>query len=119
MSTDDALAEAIKQVAQARVAEALGGDVLGKMVQAVMEYRDKRYGHDNGKTFFESIVENRIECVIREAVAGVLEARKDEVSEAVKAAFARGGFDTLVGNIIGAFASDDWRATMKIEFPKE
>ena len=39
-STDQALAAAIQQVAQAKVAEALGGDVLGKMVTAVMEHRD-------------------------------------------------------------------------------
>lgn len=115
MSTDDALKDALKQVAQAKVAEALGGDVLGKMVEAVMSHRPKSYGSSrDNPTEFERIVSENIVRLIEDAV----QARLVEHGATIKAAVASamgGHVDKMATKVIDAFVGEDWRARLHIE----
>lgn len=110
--TDQALRDAIQQVAKAKVAEALGGDVLGKLVKSVMDHRSSSYGaRSDNRTEFERIVENEIEHVIRKAAAEVIAEREAEIRASVRKAF---NPDSFAATIIDAFATDDWRASLQV-----
>lgn len=117
MSTDAALAEAIKQVAQAKVAEALGGDILGKMVKEVMDHRLKSYGSGkDNPTAFERIVTEIIQNMIRDIVREVLAARREEMTVAINAAMS-GQVNRMATAVIEAFLSDEWRAQLTVTVP--
>lgn len=114
--TDKALSEAIKQIAQAKVAEALGGDILDKMITAVMNHRSS-YGSDK-KTMFESMVEEQIRSMLQELVREYLAAHRGRMQEAVSTALTEHA-DKCAATIIDAFVNDDWRAHLQIIVPRE
>lgn len=114
MNTDEALKAAVMQVAQAKVAEALGGDILGKMVESVMQHTDRRYGETKSQTEFERIVNQLLHSEITSAAREVLAERREEITASVRAAIQKDGFDKLAVSIVDAFASDDWRASLAI-----
>lgn len=118
MSIDEATKNAIEAIAKARVAEALGGDVLGKLVDEVMKHTDRStYGNPTPRTFFDKIVREVLEDTIRQTV-------RDEIasSEAVKAklkAAIHEKAEAFAATVIDAFASEDWRATMTVTIDRE
>ena len=114
---DQALAAAVEKVAQAKIAEALGGDVLGKIITGVMEHRDSGYGRDN-KTQFERLVEGTVRDMIHRAIKTYLEERREELESSIKTALASKG-DEFASSIIDAFVSEDWRATLEIKINRE
>lgn len=117
MNTDNALAEAIKQVAQAKVAEALGGDILGKMIREVMDHRAKSYGSGKGNpTAFERLVTETIQDMLRKIVRETMEARRDEFVAAVGTAMGD-HMHRMASAVIEAFTSDDWRASLTVTVP--
>ncbi len=116
MSTiDETTKLAIEAVAKAKVAEALGGDVIAKLVDEVMRHTDRpHYGSDKPKTFFDKIVRECLEAQMRQAVLEHLrdnQAFKEKVSEALKS-----GADKFATSVIEALVTGDWRANMKITF---
>lgn len=114
MNTDDALKTAVMQVAQAKVAEALGGDVLGKMITSVMDHKDySSYSRDNDKTMFEKLVEGEVERCITSAVREHLAERGDELKSAVKTALTD-HLDKVATQVVDGFANDDWRASLNL-----
>lgn len=113
-STDDALKAAVMQVAQAKVAEALGGDILGTMVEAVMKHKDSSYGRRDDKTEFERLVESHIHHVLSEAIREHLAEHSAAIKAAVAAAMAREGVEKFATTIVDAFQSEDWRAELKV-----
>ena len=117
-TTDEALKEAVMQVAKAKVAEAMGGDVLGKMIEAVMNHREKGYGRDrDDRTEFEKIVERHIAQAIDEAVRAHLAAYTEQVKAAVRSAM-EAKMDAFAASIVDAFAGEDWRATLQVEIKR-
>ena len=111
--TDKTLVEAIHQVAQAKVAEALGGDVLLKIVSAVMEHKDTRYGSDQ-RTALEKIIEDQVHRVVTEEVRSYIDEHREEIELAVRKALVENEGGLAIA-IVDAFKTDDWRATMNIE----
>ena len=113
MSIDEVTKAAIETLAKAKVAEALGGDVLGKLVDEVMQHTDRStYGQATQRTFFDKIVRECLETTIRQAV-------RDEIanSEAVKAklkAAIHERAEAFAATVIDAFASEDWRAQLTV-----
>lgn len=115
MNTDEALAVAMKQVAQAKVAEALGGDVLGKMIDAVMSHKERNtYSNSKDKTEFEKIVDRLLEGAVTAAVRDYLATYNEQIKAAVSTAM-KGHADKVATTVIDAFNGDDWRATLNIE----
>lgn len=120
MNTDDAMKAAIMQVAQAKVAEAMGGDVLGKMIDAVMNHRDRStYSRDKESTEFERIVKEHLRHAVEVAVREYLSEHREKIAAAVKAAMIEGGVDKMAASIADAFATDDWRASLNISVERK
>jgi hypothetical protein len=114
MNLDAEMKDAIQKVAQAKVAEALGGDVLGKMIEAVMNHRDKNmYNRNAEKTVFEQIVAGLIEDAVRDATREHLKANIEQIKAAVSAGMAAGA-DKIATAVADAYASEEWRAELKI-----
>lgn len=116
MSIDEATKAAIETVAKARVAEALGGDVLGRLVDEVMQHKDRStYGNQSPLTFFDKIVREVLEVTIRQAVRDAI-GNSDVVKAKLKAAI-EARAETFAASVIDAFATEDWRVetTVKID----
>jgi phage baseplate assembly protein W len=111
MNIDEETKKAIETVAKAKVAEALGGDVLGKLVDEVMRHTNRTYGSDTS-TFFDRIVRECIEATIRQAAMAAIsdnEAVKEKIASAI-----RERADHFAVTIVDAFADNDWRAELKV-----
>lgn len=109
--TDTALNDAVMRVAQAKVAEALGGDILGKMVEKVMTHRSS---YQRDRTEFEVLVEAELYGAVRKAVGHYLQEHSGAIKGAVAAAMASHGVDKFASTIIDAFAEEDWRAQLNV-----
>lgn len=119
MDTDKALNDAIMQVAQAKVAEALGGDVLGKIIQNVMDHKDRSYnGRRDGRTFFERMVQQEVERAVSEAIREHLKEQGNEIKLAVKTALLSNA-DKVATEVIDAFVGGDWRADLSIKLDRD
>ncbi len=109
---------AIEAVAKARVAEALGGDVIAKLVDEVMNHIDRQsYGTDKKRTFFDKIVRECMETTIRQAVNDAISSNeifKAKISDAI-----RENADKFAVTILDALADGDWRVNMKVSFKDE
>lgn len=110
MSVDDEMKAAIKRVAQAKIAEALGGDVLEKIVFAVMNQRAS-YGADK-RTELERIVHEVIRFELEREVRDFI-AKDPAILKAIRAAI-REKADEFAISVVSAFASEDWRATLNV-----
>lgn len=120
MNTEAALNEAIKQVAQAKVAEALSPDILGTMIQAVMDHKDRSYNSsDKEQTTFEKLVNEQIKNSVRLAVTEYISENSAAIKDAVKRSMRTGGLDKLATNVVDAFASNDWRANLEIKLDRD
>lgn len=113
MSIDEETKAAIHTVAKAKVAEALGGDVLGRLIDEVMQHKDRStYGKANALTFFDMIVREVLEETLRREVRAAIgndETVKSKVREAIQARA-----ETFAVTVMDAFASDDWRAKLEV-----
>ena len=117
--TDKALADAIKTVAQAKIAEALGGDVLGSIIESVMNHKERTYnGGKQEKTVFETMVENQLRRAVEEAVREYLVTSSVQIKEAVAKAMEARTQD-FAAIIVDSFASDDWRAELKVSIDRD
>ncbi len=112
MDTDAELKAAIKQVAQAKVAEALGGDILGDIIKNVMDHKNRGPGR-NDKTMFEEIVDRHIVTAIETAVREHMAENISQINAAVKLAL-HDHADRVTTSILDAFNKDDWRASLNV-----
>ena len=119
MSVDQDMNDAIRMVAQAKVAEALGGEegMLAKMVSAVMEHRDSSYRGDN-KTALERIVDVQIHNLLTDVVREQIKALRPQFTEAVSAALKERA-DAFAAVILDGFANDDWRAELNVTVKRD
>ena len=116
--TDKALAAAIKEVANAQVAEALGGDVLGKMVKAIIDHRDSSYRSDN-KTMLEKFVDEGVRRMVEDAVRDYLTEHRESIKASVSTALAARA-DAMAATVTEALLNDDWRADLSVKIePKQ
>ncbi|WP_428925012.1 hypothetical protein [Marinibacterium sp. SX1] len=116
MNVDSEMKTAIETVAKAKVAEALGGDVLGRIVQEVLDHKPRGYGGSRDeRTTLDRIVIEVVEQQITKAVREVVAENADVQTKIRDAVRARA--DAFTATIVDAFAKDDWRAdlTVKIE----
>lgn len=117
---DKDIADAVQVIAKAKVAEALGGDVLGKMIDTVMNHKDRdRYRNQEGLSEFDILVNDIIRETIRAAVRQHMKDNTETISAAVTAAFARNNTDKLVASIVDALACDDWRASLEVKIDRK
>ena len=113
METEKALQNAIQEVAQAKVAEALGGDVLGKLVGAVMDHRDSYHNRDS-KTAFERIVDNEIHNLLIQTVRKYIDENRTAIMGQVETCLAK-RVKMTAGTIVDAFINEDWRADLTVK----
>jgi len=113
MTVDETMRAAIETVAKAKVAEALGGDVLGKLIDEVMKHKERSTYGKNEKTFFDVVVEDVLRETIRRAVRDEI-AKNGVVHEKLKTAIETRAASFAVA-VIDAFASDDWRAQLTVK----
>lgn len=117
--TDDALAKAIREVANAKIAEALGGDVLDKMITAIMSHRDNSWQSKDNSTMLEKLVNENIRLAIEEVVRDFIKTHHSKVKTAVEDALNRGGVSVFATSIADAFAAGDWRANLMVSIDRK
>ena len=111
--TEEELRNAVRTMAEARVAEALGGDVLGRIVDSVMKHRDTRYRRSD-KTMLESLIEENVISMVAEVVQEHLRDRKDEIRAAIAKSLAERA-DPFAVAIMDGFVNQDWRADLQVK----
>lgn len=112
MSIDNQVKEAVLVVAKAQVAEALGGDVLGKIVTDVLNHRpSSSYSSNPQPTVLESIIRDQVRAVAQAAVREAL--NEPVMQEQIKTAVIAKA-DTFATAIVTAFATEDWRANLTV-----
>ena len=109
---DQEVKEAVLTVAKAKVAASLSEDVLGQLVDSVMQHQSYSHNKDN-KTFIERVVEQHIQEAVRQAVKEHLAENTHQINVAVKAAMADKA-ESFATSILDAFASDDWKASLNV-----
>lgn len=114
---DIALTAAVKEVAAAKVAEALGGDILTKMVESVMNHTGS-YGGRDRKTMFEELVDGQIRALLEEAVRAHLAAYRDQFNAVIATALTEHA-DRVATGVLDAIVSDDWRANLTVTVERE
>ena len=112
---DEDISEAVKSVAKAKVAEALGGDVISKIVAEVMSQKRDSYGRSDAKTWFDQVVFDCVQDVIRKEVASHI--TTDEMRLKIKTAIAEKA-DSMATTIVDAFATDNWNAKLEIKIER-
>lgn len=113
MSIDNQVKEAVLVVARAQVAEALGGDVLGKIVADVLNHRPTySYNNQSKTTVLEDIIREQIGVVAREAVREALGA--PELREQIRVAVVAKA-EAFAVSVADAFTKEDWRAELNIK----
>lgn len=119
MDTDKELKAAIEKVAKAKVAEALGGDVLGKLVESVMNHKQRTAygGHKTDKTAFETIVEDAITATISRAVREVI--AEDTAAQERIRKLIREQADRISVSVIDAFKADDCRIELNVRLGED
>lgn len=116
MGIDNDVKLAVETVAKAKIAEAMGGDVIAKIVTEVMEQKSDKYGRHDAKTWFEQVVFDSIESVVRQEIAARVE--QDDVKEMIKSAVAEKAGEIAL-TVASSFASQDWRAELKININRD
>ena len=113
MSIDNQVKEAVLVVARAQVAEALGGDVLGKIVADVLNHRERTaYSGESKTTVLEDIIRDQIRAVAHEAVREALNA--PEFREQIRVAVVAKA-EAFAVSVADAFNKEDWRAELNIK----
>lgn len=113
-SIDNEMKTALETVARAKIQEALGGDVIAKIVNEVINHKStSSFGSRNsGKTFLEIVVFDCIEVMVRRIVQEEL-TNNAEIQAKMSAAIKLHS-DKLVTSIIDGLLSDDWRSTFNL-----
>lgn len=111
MPVDTDIDAAVEAVAKAKVAEALGGDVIGKIVTEVMNHKDRSYGANRAETQFDAIVRDCVLVALRRAVEARLDGEevKRQIADCAEVAVKE-----MATRVVDAFAGDDWRAQLDI-----
>ena len=115
MSLDKEMKDAVMTVAKARVAEALGGDVLGRLVDEVLKHAN-RSGYSNAgntKTFLDEIVAEQIRRAVEHEVRELI-ANSPDVKERMRAAIHERA-DAFAMSVVDAFVTDSWQATVNVD----
>lgn len=117
MSTiDDQVKEAILTVAKAQIAEALGTDVIGKIVTDILDHRpSSSYDRKAQPTVLESLVRDEVISITRAAVREALDGTARDVIRAAVLSKA----DQFVNVVVDGFAGEDWRADVTIKINGE
>jgi hypothetical protein len=114
MSIDDDVSAAVVAVAKAKVAEALGGDIIGKIVDQIMESKVNPHSR-NSDTWFNSVVTGCVENVIRKSVSEHLET--PQMKAQIDAAILNKSM-AMATTIVDAFVTDSWQARLEIKIDR-
>ena len=110
---DNSVKKAIQTIAEAKIAEALGGpDIIGKMIEVVLKHADTSYGTRDKRTNLERIVEDCILVVVREEVRKFV-AENETIRTTVHTAVSTKASE-FTAMILDAFMNDDWRAQIDV-----